>query len=107
MLCVRNSVASCKLQVASCSKNCFLQNNLKNFLPLEDGITIKAASNRISYRQGSANCEADGKRLCTSKKICKDDNTPHGGPVYGDHWVPVRDSYNEWLQIGKKKLILN
>ncbi|CAB4024572.1 Hypothetical predicted protein, partial [Paramuricea clavata] len=66
-----------------------------------DGITIKAASNRISYQKGLAKCQADGKGLCTSKTICKDNKTPYSGPLSGDHWVPVKDSYNEWLQIGK------
>jgi hypothetical protein len=100
MLSVQNSVASC-------SKNCFFLNDLKTSLPLEDGITIKAASNRISYQQSLAKCQADGKGLCTSKTICKDNKTPHSGPLPGDHWVPVNDSYNEWLQIGKTKLFLN
>ncbi|CAB4019913.1 Hypothetical predicted protein, partial [Paramuricea clavata] len=65
----------------------------------EDDITIKAASNTISYQQGLAKCQVDGKGLCTSKTICKDNKTPYNGPLSGDHWVPVGDSYNEWLQI--------
>ena len=70
---------------------------------LEDSITIKAVSNTISYQQALMNCKADGKEICTSKEICKDGKTPEGGPLPGDKWVPVKDSYNEWLQIGMKK----
>ena len=70
---------------------------------LEDSITIKAVSNTISYQQALMNCKADGKEICTSKEICKDGKTPKGGPLPGDKWVPVKDSYNEWLQIGMKK----
>ena len=66
----------------------------------ENSITIKAVSNRISYREAVVNCIADGKELCTSKEICEDGKTPNSGPLPGDHWIPVKDSFNEWLQIG-------
>ena len=66
----------------------------------ENNITIKAVSNRISYQQAVANCMADGRQLCTTKEICEDGKTPNSGPLPGDHWIPVKDSLNEWLQIG-------
>ncbi|XP_028407321.1 uncharacterized protein LOC114529953 isoform X2 [Dendronephthya gigantea] len=63
------------------------------------GIVIKAVSNKILYQEAAKSCQTDGKQLCASHDICKG-STPYGGPLYGDHWVPVKDSSNEWLQIG-------
>jgi hypothetical protein len=73
---------------------------------VENSVTIKAVSNTVSYQQAVANCKADGKQLCTSKEICEDGNTPNSGPIAGDHWVPVKDSFNEWLQIGIGRIII-
>ena len=61
-------------------------------------------ANSISYQQAASSCESDGKELCNSKAICKDGKTPFGGVRSGDHWVPVVDSSNEWIQIGKKRV---
>lgn len=57
--------------------------------------------NTITYRNALANCKSGGRELCTSKAICKDGKTPYQGVVSGDHWVPIKDSFNEWIQIGK------
>ena len=72
-------------------------------LHAENSISIKAVSNTVSYQQAAANCKADSKELCTSKEICEDGKTPNSGPITGDHWIPVKDSLNEWLQIGMKR----
>ena len=61
-------------------------------------------ANSISYQQAASSCKSDGKELCNSKAICKDGKTPFGGVRSGDHWVPVVDSSNEWIQIGKKRV---
>lgn len=55
----------------------------------------------ISYQLAVSNCKADGNELCSSKTICKDGKTPYSGVIPGNHWVPVADNYNEWIQIGK------
>jgi hypothetical protein len=73
---------------------------------VENSLTIKAVSNTVSYQQAVVNCEDDGKQLCTSKEICEDGKTPNSGPVPGDQWVPVNDSFNEWLQIGTRRIII-
>ena len=73
---------------------------------VENSLTIKAVSNTVSYQQAVVNCEDDGKQLCTSKEICEDGKTPNSGPIQGDHWVPVNDSFNEWLQIGTRRIII-
>ena len=56
--------------------------------------------NTVSYQQARTSCRNDNKDLCSSNEICKDGKTPHSGPLSGDHWTPVSDSQNEWLQIG-------
>lgn len=46
-------------------------------------------------------CWEDKMILCTSSEICRDGTTPHGGVIDGDHWVPISDNYNDWIQVGK------
>ena len=58
-------------------------------------------ANTMSYQQATSSCKSDGKEVCSSKVICKDRKTPYGGIKSGDHWVPVADSFNEWIQIGR------
>ena len=56
----------------------------------------------MTYQQATSNCRSDGKELCSAKTICKDGTKPYGGLIPGDNWVPVADSSNEWLQVGKQ-----
>lgn len=74
---------------------------LNIFLFLFAGIVVKSVANTISYQQATANCQFDGKELCSAKEICSDGKTPYQGVIPGDHWVPARDSTNEWIQIGE------
>ena len=67
-------------------------------------ITLKSVANTITYQEATSSCESDGKELCSSKVICKDGKTPYGGIKSGDHWAPVADSSNQWIQIGKKNM---
>jgi hypothetical protein len=77
-----------------------------NFILLDMSIALlKRVSSTISYDQASSICKNEGKELCKSKEICRGNNKPYLGPIPGDHWVHVNDSSNEWLQIGKKKLV--
>jgi hypothetical protein len=75
-----------------------------NVILLGMSIALKRVSSTISYDQASSICKNEGKELCKSKEICRGNNKPYLGPIPGDHWVPVIDSSNEWLQIGKRKL---
>ena len=49
-------------------------------------------------------CLQRNMRLCSTKEICRDGKTPYGGVINGNHFVPVSDNYNHWIQIGKMKL---
>ncbi|XP_028412026.1 uncharacterized protein LOC114534753 [Dendronephthya gigantea] len=69
--------------------------------PKDAGISMKNVPPTTSYQQAVSKCTSYGKQLCNSQDICEDGKTPSGGPMQGDHWVPVKDSYNEWLQLGK------
>ena len=71
--------------------------HIHHVLDAEYSITIHSLPKTITYQLAVSNCEADGKKLCSSKTLCKDGKTPFPG----DHWVPVADNYNEWMQIGK------
>ena len=61
---------------------------------------MKSVTSKITYNEAASDCKSNGKQLCNSKEICKDGKTPVSGVVAGDHWVPVKDSSNEWLQLG-------
>ena len=67
-------------------------------------ITLESLANTITYQEATSSCKSDGKELCSSKMICKDGKTPYEGIKSGDHWAPVADSFNEWIQIGKKNM---
>ena len=67
-------------------------------------ITLESVENTITYQEATSSCKSDGKELCSSKMICKDSKTPYEGIKSGDHWAPVADSFNEWIQIGKKNM---
>ena len=68
---------------------------------VEYSITVEKVPKNISYQQAILNCARDEKELCNSKAVCKNGRTPYSGVIPGDHWVPVSDSSNEWVQIGK------
>ena len=55
----------------------------------------------MTYEDGKYTCSKMGKRLCSSAEICVDGRTPYGGIIDGDHFVPVSNSYNEWMSVGK------
>lgn len=62
--------------------------------------------NTMTYEYGMEYCWKDKRRLCSSVEICPvspSRKVPVGGVINGDHWVPVSDKYNEWIQIGKDK----
>ena len=61
---------------------------------------VKTVTSSITYNQSVSNCQNDGKRLCNAKEICRDEKTPVSGDISGDHWVPINDDSNEWIQIG-------
>jgi hypothetical protein len=71
---------------------------------IEYSIAVKLVTETISYQQAISNCKLDEKELCSSKTICKDGKIPYSGVIPGDHWVPVADSFNEWIQIGKQSV---
>jgi hypothetical protein len=71
---------------------------------IEYSIAVKLVTNTISYQQATSICTSDEKELCSSKTICKDGKIPYSGVIPGDHWVPVADSSNEWIQIGKQSI---
>ncbi|XP_046863701.1 uncharacterized protein LOC124457510 [Xenia sp. Carnegie-2017] len=61
---------------------------------------VKSLSSDITYLSAKTTCKADGKQLCPSFVICRDGKYPVGPVRFGDHWTPVKDAYNQWLQIG-------
>jgi hypothetical protein len=67
----------------------------------EIGILVKSVASTITYQQADSNCKSDGKQLCNSNEICKNGKMPVSGVISGDHWVPVRNGLNEWMQVGK------
>ena len=67
----------------------------------ESDVTLETLPNTITYDDVAINCWSDQRRLCSSKEICKNGNTSLWGVVAGDHWIPVMDSPNDWIQIGK------
>ena len=69
---------------------------------IDTGFVLKSVSSSVTYNQSVLNCISNGKRLCNSKEICIDGNTPVSGAISGDHWVPINDDSNEWIQIGMK-----
>jgi hypothetical protein len=73
------------------------------FSDVEYSIAVTKVPKTLSYQQAVSNCQANGKELCSSKAICKD-GKPYLGVIPGDHWVPVADSPNEWMQIGKQSV---
>ena len=76
----------------------------KSHILISAEITLKSVANTITYQEASSSCKSDGKELCSSKVICKDGKTPYEGVKSDDHWAPVADSFNEWIQIGKKNM---
>ncbi|XP_046863986.1 uncharacterized protein LOC124457861 [Xenia sp. Carnegie-2017] len=56
----------------------------------------------LTYSSAAATCKKDGKELCPSYFICRDGKYPVGPVRIGDHWVPIKDDYNQWIQIGFK-----
>ena len=69
---------------------------------IDTGFVLKSVSSSVTYDQSVLNCISNGKRLCNSKEICIDGKTPVSGAISGDHWVPINDDSNEWIQIGMK-----
>lgn len=69
---------------------------------LDTGFLVTSVSSSVTYNQAVLNCKYNGKRLCNSKEICIDGKTPVSGAISGDHWVPINDNSNEWIQIGMK-----
>ena len=65
---------------------------------------VKSVSSHITYLSAKTTCKADGKQLCPSFVICRDGKYPVGPVRFGDHWTPVKDAYNQWLQIGKNTI---
>ncbi|XP_046864156.1 uncharacterized protein LOC124458107 [Xenia sp. Carnegie-2017] len=54
----------------------------------------------LTYSSAAATCKKDGKELCPSYFICRDGKYPVGPVRIGNHWVPVKDDNNQWIQIG-------
>ncbi|CAK8695481.1 unnamed protein product [Clavelina lepadiformis] len=55
----------------------------------------------ISYDSASKFCGARNMRLCSKKEIIPFGNTPIiTGATGKDHWSPISDRYNDWLQVG-------
>lgn len=63
------------------------------------GLTVGFSylGSRLRYDQAQDFCSARGNQLCTIGQLC-------GGPRFdvipGDHWVPIADAENEWIQVG-------
>ena len=70
------------------------------FPPDISQFVVKTVTSSITYSQSVSNCQSDGKRLCNAKEICSNGKTPVTGAISGDHWVPINDDSNEWIQIG-------
>jgi hypothetical protein len=66
----------------------------------EIGIFLKFVASNVTYSQAVSTCQSDGKRLCNSNEICIN-GKPASGVISGDHWVPVKNAFNEWMEIGK------
>ena len=97
--------------IFSCNA-CFIFKYLYSCKPKEvlpfvldiDQFIVKSVTSSITYSQSVSNCQNDGKRLCNAKEICRDEKTPVSGEISGDHWVPINDDPNEWIQIGMEIL---
>lgn len=55
-----------------------------------------------TYASSKTHCEEQGLRLCYAREVCIG-NQPTYGIVKGDHWAAVKDSDNEWVEIGDSK----
>lgn len=57
----------------------------------------------LTWQTSKTFCEALGLELCGSSNLCQ---STGGGKVLkvdvipGDHWAPVSDSSNEWVEVG-------
>eukprot|EP00657_Telonema_sp_P-1_P001791 TRINITY_DN14489_c0_g1_i1.p1 TRINITY_DN14489_c0_g1~~TRINITY_DN14489_c0_g1_i1.p1 ORF type:complete len:374 (+),score=15.53 TRINITY_DN14489_c0_g1_i1:168-1289(+) len=64
----------------------------------------KVSDGKLSYSGANKRCKRAGMSLCTRDEICGDDNTPKGRVLplpEGDSWVAVKDSVNEWVNLGR------
>lgn len=61
---------------------------------------------QTSYDQSMQFCAYNGIHMCSYDELCPSGS---GGAIFtedgvereaGDHWWPIRDTYNEWAQVG-------
>jgi hypothetical protein len=55
----------------------------------------------MTWASAKAHCESLGRRLCRASEILDASGKFIFGPMAGDHWTPVLDAENEWVQIGE------
>ncbi|XP_046864263.1 uncharacterized protein LOC124458255 [Xenia sp. Carnegie-2017] len=76
-----------------------LEKILKDFQKNKTDYVVKRIPT-LTYSSAAATCKKDGKELCPSYFICRDGKYPVGPVRIGNHWVPVKDDKNQWIQIG-------
>ncbi|XP_076821768.1 uncharacterized protein LOC143468437 isoform X4 [Clavelina lepadiformis] len=55
----------------------------------------------MTYDTARQHCIDRGRDLCSKSDICVNDEPILIGIQNGDQWTPVRDGYNDWVEVGK------
>eukprot|EP00798_Chlamydomonas_sp_ICE-L_P009474 gene9474-32464_t len=65
--------------------------------PIEEVFTNYKQS--YTYMMAKDQCSGAGMRLCTQQELCSDNVPDASVRAYKDTWVPVMNSYNEWVEV--------
>ena len=85
-------------------------NELLRGIPPTEGIPPSIQAGAVSastlgctmtWTSAKEYCESLGRRLCRASEILDASGKFIFGPMAGDHWTPVLDAENEWVQIGE------
>ena len=64
---------------------------------------MKTLPGSMTYNDGREACRKINKRLCNSGEICPEQDLLIGKIFTGDHWVPVAEKDDKWMQVGKNE----
>lgn len=66
---------------------------------VDSGMRFQSLGKAATYATLQQHCEDQNMRLCSASEVCRG-TSPYFGVIRGDHWTPVNDRTNEWVEIG-------